>query len=807
MIISRRAEIGLLAIIMAVAALLRFLWLDTIPAGWHHDEALMGIMASQVYTGVQRPIFFTGYLGQEPLYIYLSAITMWLMGGNVDILPLRITSAVVGIATVVVTYLLGRELFGRRVGLIGAALFGLSFWQVMLDRDGYRLITQPLLQGLAIYLLWRASRLNSIWYYMAGGAAFGGVIYTYLGARAFPGVLVLFALWWVAVHGLPSGQTRSRVAVSLAVAFVVAAPLLLFFATHPGTFSARMSQISVIQPGAPEQNLAEGLEQNIIKLLASFTVYGEPLWRYNISGRPIFVGPVAFLFYVGLIVTVMNIFKKHAASAMAIAWFVVMLFPSFLSYDVGAYTFRSMGLVPMLYLVPAVGAVALWDSIDARVPESWRHRTQQAILASIIVILIAEGVTTYRDYFVVWANSFGSAYEDMVDVVAAARFLDREAKPGSEDIFISSAYYPHPVIAHLAPKAYEAARWFDGNSTIVLSTKSTRNSLYVFPFSALPKQLDSYLPSEAMVERSFFDNGTIKLLAYRLTPTQVENAVNKLLDDPAFTKANKVLGDDIELLSYRLDHRVEQGDKLSITAIWRTLKDAPPEDYVIFSHLLDNEGKMWAQYDTPGYPAAQWRAGDIVIGQYEMEIGNRVAPGKYAVDLGVYDRATLKRLAVKGATAPEDSVHLDFVKVASREQENVTPTTAMSKKLGEAIELQGFDLQRQEQTPGPPMLRLKLYWRADGVPKEDYTVFVQLLNSEGHLVAQSDGQPEGGRFPTSYWEPGEKIIDEHDLKLDKSLAPGRYKIITGMYLLSNGKRLTVEGGGDYITLTDIDIQP
>ena len=58
-------------LILVVAAALRLIWLDLYPIGWHHDEALMGVMAGEVYRGESRPIFFQQYLGQEPLYIYL----------------------------------------------------------------------------------------------------------------------------------------------------------------------------------------------------------------------------------------------------------------------------------------------------------------------------------------------------------------------------------------------------------------------------------------------------------------------------------------------------------------------------------------------------------------------------------------------------------------------------------------------------------------------------------------------------------------------------------------------------------------
>ena len=61
---------------------------------------------------------------------------MALLAGEQDPLPLRLTSALVGLLTVELTILLARELFGTRVGLFAAVLMATSFWQVMSSRNG-----------------------------------------------------------------------------------------------------------------------------------------------------------------------------------------------------------------------------------------------------------------------------------------------------------------------------------------------------------------------------------------------------------------------------------------------------------------------------------------------------------------------------------------------------------------------------------------------------------------------------------------------------------------------------------------------
>ncbi len=217
---------------------------------------------------------------------------------------------------------------------------------------------------------------------------------------------------------------------------------------------------------------------------------------------------------------------------------------------------------------------------------------------------------------------------------------------------------------------------------------------------------------------------------------------------------------------------------------------------------------MWAQFDTSSaFPTREWRAGDVVLGRYDMPIDNRVQPGKYDVALGIYDRATLKKLSVSGGTVGRDEVHLDAVKVAGTRPVDMAAAQPLNVQLGQDIELLGYQLTRPGPAAGGFDLALNLYWRALSAPARDYTVFVQLLGPDGRPVAQSDSQPASGRFPTSYWEPGETIADAHELKLDRQLPPGRYKLIAGMYLLATSQRLAAADGGEYVLIKDLEAQP
>jgi hypothetical protein len=73
-------------------------------------------------------------------------------------------------------------------------------------------------------------------------------------------------------------------------------------------------------------------------------------------------------------------------------------------------------------------------------------------------------------------------------------------------------------------------------------------------------------------------------------------------------------------------------------------------------------------------------------------------------------------------------------------------------------------------------------------------VFVHVVDASGRLVAQGDGPPLGGAYPTSLWEPGELVEDEYVL----GAASGR--VLIGLYRPDTGERLRTGDGRDAIEI-------
>ena len=119
----------------------------------------------------------------------------------------------------------------------------------------------------------------------------------------------------------------------------------------------------------------------------------------------------------------------------------------------------------------------------------------------------------------------------------------------------------------------------------------------------------------------------------------------------------------------------------------------------------------------------------------------------------------------------------------------------LSAVFGDQVRLLGYDFLPEQLHPGDTV-RLTLYWEAVDTPAGDYTVFAHLLDEDGSMRGQHDGQPQGGMYPTHLWDRGERVRDVHEIQLDPEAPPGAYQFAVGLYTLESLQRLAVvmDGG-------------
>ncbi|MBI4789467.1 MAG: hypothetical protein HY782_20750 [Chloroflexi bacterium] len=119
------------------------------------------------------------------------------------------------------------------------------------------------------------------------------------------------------------------------------------------------------------------------------------------------------------------------------------------------------------------------------------------------------------------------------------------------------------------------------------------------------------------------------------------------------------------------------------------------------------------------------------------------------------------------------------------------PSIGLPAEYAAPIRLEGYEVAQTRIQRGEPLI-LILYWRAFGPLDRRYTVFAQLVDRDGKIVAGYDSEPRKGQSPTTTWEPGRLNADAIVLPVGADVPPGSgYKLQLGLYHLPTQERVSV----------------
>jgi len=280
---------------------------------------------------------------------------------------------------------------------------------------------------------------------------------------------------------------------------------------------------------------------------------------------------------------------------------------------------------------------------------------------------------------------------------------------------------------------------------------------------------------------------------------------------------NANFADTLTLLGYDLpQNRVQSGAAFPLTLHWRAERPIG-RHLIVFNHLLDaNAAQRGGADRIPQlyYTTLLWVPGEIVSDAYNVPVAADAPPGVYWLDVGLYpsDQPTFSLpLFEQGQPVDRNSVRLGPLKIGGPPPDITVPAAhpqnPLNLSFNNQITLLGFTMTGDEDqivNRKSKIVNLKLYWRADSTPSTDYTVFIHLLDSAGNLTAQFDRPPAHGAYPTSLWDPGEIIADEHPLT---DLSPGHYTLQIGLYNPTTGERLAVAGSPEgAVKLAEVEVK-
>jgi hypothetical protein len=253
-------------------------------------------------------------------------------------------------------------------------------------------------------------------------------------------------------------------------------------------------------------------------------------------------------------------------------------------------------------------------------------------------------------------------------------------------------------------------------------------------------------------------------------------------------------GDQITMLGYDvLDDSPRPGETMTTSLYWKASQPLST-DYSAFVHLVDEQMNIYAQKDSlnPGrYPTHLWPVNEYNQDDHEVLIPPGTPPGEYLLGVGLYAQATMVRLPVLEEEGHEIGMYfLQEVSVSKGERpptiEELGIQRPATARFDNGIVLLGSTAERDSLPPGD-FYRLALFWKAETALDDSYSVAIRLLNSEGEEVLLQTGEPSAGRYPTTVWEEGEIVRDNHALRIPRNFSKGDY--VVQIALLDSTERL------------------
>jgi hypothetical protein len=271
----------------------------------------------------------------------------------------------------------------------------------------------------------------------------------------------------------------------------------------------------------------------------------------------------------------------------------------------------------------------------------------------------------------------------------------------------------------------------------------------------------------------------------------------------------------IRLIGYDLSQRtIRPGSAVQVVLYWQTDNSEAISRLNLqpFVHLdrLDNFTTVADSTNyTPGdvttetnLPTFHWDNERYIRDEHDLTIPPETQPLAYALRVGMADPdqggARLPLAGGEGDTAWLDTVQ---VKPLHSPPPLAQPLEVTFQADQDTIHLTGFQLDSLT----PDQVEFTLAWRVEEQPQEDYTVFAQLLDEQGQLVANFDRPPLDGAYPTSTWLPGQMIHDPRFIPLGE-IKPGQYQLIVGLYETASGRRLKTVEGNDFMALSTLKLE-
>lgn len=635
---SHERDFALVVGVMLLAFALRLIqptWVE-----FKRDEATIVWLSQTIARAGARPAlgvpssFGTHNL---PFTLYLTALPLWL---SADPLAAVVFTAVLNAAAVPLCYWLTRVFFGKRAALIAAFLFAVNPWAVLYARKVWAR-TMPAFTLLFFGALLAAIVKRRRWGWPLACVSLAALVGLQLEAIAFIPILALALL-----------LNRDRIdwralGMGVLLAVVLVSPYFIYDATH-----GWQNTLGLLRYGSGGEgrfswdalryafmlSSSAGIEGQAGPFYAQFRQETPPFWAGN--------GILHGLLALALGYALFQAFRaperaRRRSFGLLLLWFFT---PVALQLRLSSPT--QFHYFVMLYPVQFMLIGILLQAGLERLEQVMGTRTARRagwLLAALLLmwggwqIGVTQRLRTYmREH--PSTGGYGIPLHYTRETARAALHAAGDA----EIIVMSEA--TGPLLAETST-VFTALlyghphRFVDGRN-ILLTPDAPRAVTIAAPLLEAedPHSMEPVLqrlarsPAVTQLPSIVLPDGPVYRLYLREAAARAD-----LLDGLTLLGDGVLFANRAVFAGFEAAEMTGAGELYPVWLAWWLL-DAPPAGnaYHFTMQLLNAEGVSHAQHDHAAFAAGQWRAGDLVLSRFTLDLPPDLPPGAYTLWAGMY---------------------------------------------------------------------------------------------------------------------------------------------------------------------------
>ena len=435
-----------LILIVTLASLLRLWQLGKVPLSPDWDEVALGYNAYSIMQtgrdeyGKPLPIVLRSFDDYKPaLYAYLAMPSISILG--LDVVAVRLPSAIFGVLTVVAVFFLTKELFKKNnIALLSSFLLAISPWHIQFSRVAFEANVGVALNVFGILFFLKA--FKKPWFLFLSALMWGLSLHVYQSEKIFVPLLIGILIYSFRKEFFSTG--KKYMYISLIIFTVICLPLIHFTLTNKDALS-RAKGVSIFSNsvliGANADKIKRDTDNNDLlglildnrrvelakNVVSGYLSHFDLNWlfitgdiaRHHAPGMGLlYLVELPFLL-IGIYSLIFGKFDKRV-KIFIIVWFLIVPIPASITNDV-PHAVRTINFLPILQILTAIGIIASVGWIL-----NIKYKVLNIRIGYLILILFSTlsvfNFLYYLNQYFVQQNYFHArywqyGYKDIVDYV------------------------------------------------------------------------------------------------------------------------------------------------------------------------------------------------------------------------------------------------------------------------------------------------------------------------------------------------------------------------------------------------------